>query len=104
MTTTVISVTAQSWQRTGRPIRWAYVIHQPGWWPQVSHYRYRSEAAALTAGRRDVEAHDALVRHASLHRPVDEWCPIEYRLLADDCTYCWWVGDSFVSLLTKVAR
>jgi hypothetical protein len=109
MTTTVISVTAQPWQRAGRAIRWAYVIQGPG--PGdlfVSEYRWHSQASALAAGRRDVDAHQQLLDTAAQHGP-DElgngWCRVEgIPLKADDCTYCWWVGDSIVSLLTKVAR
>jgi hypothetical protein len=101
------TVTAQSWQRAGRETRWAYVIHEPGWAPHVSHYRYRSEATALTAGRRDVEAAEAQLQHAALHRPDDRGLCSMVQLghvWADDCDCCYWVGDALVSLLTRVAR
>lgn len=48
-------VTTNCWQRSCG-LRWAYVIHRPGWWPQTSHYRYHSEAAAQSAGERAVAA------------------------------------------------
>jgi hypothetical protein len=100
------TVTARSWQRTGRPIRWAYVIHSPGGW-EVSHYRYSTEASAIRAGERDQAIAEASLRQAAAHRPTaDGRCSMVQlgHVMADDCFECWWVGDSFVSLLTKVAR
>lgn len=42
--------------------RWAYVLHQDGHWPYVSHARWATPVAAMRAGVADAAvcaAHDA---------------------------------------------
>lgn len=49
-------VTVQGSQRyPGRAMRFAYVLHVPGYWAMVSAYRYGSEAKAMAAGQADLE-------------------------------------------------
>ena len=39
--------------RSGR-VRYAYVLHVPGYWPMVSPHRYGTEETARTAGEADL--------------------------------------------------
>jgi len=48
-------------QRTSRQhydghtiVRYAYVLHRPGWFPFVSGYRYNTEGSAFSSGMEDV--------------------------------------------------
>lgn len=51
-TTQGISVTVQSTQRPGRPLRWGYVLNVPGEWADVSAFRYSSPESAMAAGKK----------------------------------------------------